>query len=287
LRIKPVGGPALMLVVGIGAGCIAHDELDAESAGDETIVETDGSDETDDDAGVETTAATCGDPNAYTPYATTELPTGDVTALPWRGKTSSYPSGLEAFDVYATGTSIECGSTKATRTYLDVTSGCLTALELSSGAYHRAQVTLTDSAAFRALALGYSNGALVKWTGQRSEYRFYYTGATGTGANPGFKVFARYRSEDDLYVASWRLDGVVQIQKKQCGVYTILARTTQPAPTTRAWHRIRFDANGNKLALYLDDRLALSAEDNSFSWGTSGIRIDGVSGVYLDDWRVF
>jgi hypothetical protein len=256
-----------MLVGGICAGCIV--------------------DEDEDEDAVTELAATCGVPGAYTPYETTLLPSGDAATLPWRGKTSSYPNGREAFDIYASGTSIECASTKHRRAHLDVTAGCLTAVTLSNGAYHRGLVTLTNSAAFRALALGYSNGELVKWTAQRGEYRFHYSGATGTGANPGFKIFARYRTENDLYVASWRFDGVVQIQKKRCGTYTTLARTTHPAPATRAWHRLRFEAVGAKLALYLDDRLVLAAEDRSFSWGTSGIRIDGASGVYLDDWRVY
>jgi hypothetical protein len=263
--MKPVWGPALMLVVGMSAGCIADD----------------------DESGIDAPFS-CGDPDAYTPYETTVLPSGDTTALPWRGETASYPNGREAFDVYSTSSMIECGSTKDKRSYLDVTAGCLTGVTMGDGAYHRAQVSLTDTAAFRALALGYSNGERVKWTGQRGEYRFYYTGATGDGANPGFKVFTRYRTEDDLYVASWRLDGVVQIQKKQCGEYTAIARLEdQPIPSVHTWHRIRFDAIGSKLSLYLDDELALTADDPAFSWGTVGIRIDGVTGTYLDDWRVF
>jgi hypothetical protein len=261
LQNKPAWAPALMLVAGVGAGCVIDDE---------------------------DTPFTCGDPDAYTPYETTLLPSGDTAALPWRGDTASYPNGREAFDVYSSGTAIECGSTKDRRSHLDVTSGCLTAVAMSDGAYHRAQVSLTDNAAFRALAIGHASGERVKWTDQRGEYRFYYSGETGDGANPGFKVFARYRTEDDLYVASWRFDGVVTIQKKQCGEYTSLARLEgQPVPSLATWHRIRFDAIGTTLSLYLDDKLALTAEDSAFGWGTVGIRIDGTTGTYLDDWRVY
>lgn len=259
--MKPVSGPALALVASLSAGCLSDDE---------------------------SRGTTCGDPDAYSPYETTLLPSGDVVALPWRGETGAYPNGREAFDVYGATSSIECGSTKDKRSHLDVTAGCLTAVALGDGAYHRAQVTLTETAAFRALALGHSGGERVKWTGQRGEYRFYYTGTTGDGANPGFKVFARYRTEDALYVASWRFDGVVQIQKKQCGEYTALARLEgQPVPSTHTWHRIRFDAIGTTPSLYLDDRLTLTTEDSSVSWGTMGIRIDGATGTHLDDWRVF
>src|SRR5688500_14956789 len=149
LQTMPVWGPALVLVVGIGAGCVIDDE---ESDVDNPI--------------------TCGDPGAYTPYDTTALPSGDATALPWRGETASYPNGREAFDVYSASTSIECGSTKDRRSHLDVTAGCLTAVAMGDGAYHRAQVSLTDTAAFRALAIGHANGERIKWTGQRGEYRF-------------------------------------------------------------------------------------------------------------------
>lgn len=252
--------PLLTLLASIGAsGCLIDDEPD-----------------------------TCGDPDAYTPYDTTLLPKGTVAELPWRGEGSSYPDGRETFDVYRAPSPIECGSTRDHRSHLDVTAGCLTAVAISNGLYQRGLVSLTDSGAFRALALGYADGQRVRWTAQRGEYRFHYSGPSATGVNPGFKVFARYRTEDDLYVASWRLDGVVQIQKKQCGTYTTLARRTrQPPPTTGTWHRIRFDAMGTQLALYLDGELALTAEDDTFAWGTVGIRIDGVANTYLDDWRVF
>jgi hypothetical protein len=265
LRTKPAWGPALMLVLaGNGAGCLDDN--------DESIADA---------------AATCGAADAYSPYRSTWYPSGSVTALPWHGARSSYPNGRETFDTYAASSTIECSNDKDKRTYLDVTAGCLTAAWMGDGSYHRARVELTDTGAFRSLALGHWDGDLVKWTDQHSEYRFYYSGESA-GANPGFKVFARYRTEDDLYVASWRFDGVVQIQRKHCGEYTALARLEgMPPPTTHAWHRIRFDAVGDKLSLYLDDQFVLGAESATFSWGTVGIRIDGTTETYLDDWRVF
>jgi len=127
----------------------------------------------------------------------------------------------------------------------------------------------------------------VKWTDQRIEYRFSYASQTSTVGNPGFKAFARYRTEDDLYVASWRIDGVVQIQKKQCGVYTTLAVLPNfGAPSKNAWHTIRFDVVGIHLVLALDGNQVLAVDNSAFSWGTTGIRIDSASGAYLDDWHV-
>ncbi|HEY5948614.1 MAG TPA: hypothetical protein VIV40_24145 [Kofleriaceae bacterium] len=262
---KPVWVPALLLVIELaGAGCLD----DADNGADAN--------------------AMCDAPDAYTPYPDRGYASGDVIALPWRGDSSAYPNGREGFDVYAAESTIECGSNKGKRSHLDVTAGCLKAAATADGYKHRAYVELTDEThAFRALALGHVNGELVKWFDQRTEYRFYYSGETD-GAFPGFKVFARYRTEDDLYVASWRMDGVVQIQKKQCGEYTALARLEgQELPSRRAWHEVRFEAIGTNLAFYIDDKLAISADDATFSWGTVGIRIDGMTGTYLDDWRVF
>ena len=267
LFAKPVWGPALMLAVaGVGAGCVADDA--------------------DDDELVVAAAATCGAADAYTPYGDMDSTSGNVAALPWRGVNESYPNGRETFERYADGALIECASSKAKVSHFEVTAGCLRGIVLGGGAYRRAHVEPTADGAFRAVALSFSSGDVIKWTDQRIEYRFYFSDATD-GVLPGFKAFVRYRSEDDLYVASWRLDGIVSIQKKHCGEYTLLAKTQVTAPTPRAWHRMRFDAIGTKLALYLDDRYVLSAESGTFSWGTVGIRIDGTTGTYLDDWRVF
>jgi hypothetical protein len=264
LLSKPVWGPALVLA--LAGGCV-DDEVEDDSVG---------------------RTALCGAADAYTPYPGGAYLSGTVAELPWRGESSAYPDGVEKFEHYATDSTIECANDKDKRSHLDVTAGCMTAIALSNGVYRRARVELTDEGhAFRALALGHANGELVKWTDQRSEYRFYYGGTT-TAVLPGFKIFARYRSEDDLYVASWRVDGVVQIQRKQCGEYTTLARRTgMEMPSLRAWHRIRFDAIGETLALYLDDKPVLATQSNTFRWGTVGIRIDGATGAYLDDWRVF
>lgn len=246
-------------------GCVAGE--------DETAIETD-----------ELTCATSS--STYTPYSGSS-PTGTVAEFPWRGATSSYPSGNEDVRAYTLPTTIECSSGKSRRSHLDVTAGCLTAVAI--GDYSRARISSTTSGAFRAVALGYTDGMdePLKWTDQSVEYRFYYLGKSGSGSTPGFKAFVRYRTEDDLYVASWRLDGYIDIKKKQCGSYRTLAQIKRTAPRTGEWHRIRFDAIGDSLALYLDGERVLTARDSTFSWGTAGIRTDAMTGAYLDDWRVF
>jgi hypothetical protein len=239
----------------------------------------------DEEAGSASQAATACtlDPASYTPYALDgTYPSGAVAELPW------VEGNVETFEEYPAPATVECANDKARRTQLDVTAGCLETRAMGAGAYTRAIVRATADGAFRAVALGHgADPALAdKWTDQSIEYRFHYKAATGTENRPGFKAFVRYRSEDDLYVASWRLDGVVQIQEKRCGAYTALAVAHREPPSPGVWHRLRFDAIGTELALYLDDALVLTATSATFSWGTAGIRIDGADGAYLDDWVV-
>lgn len=241
-----------------------------------------------------------GDPNAvgcpayaadvYTPFSGSgPFPNGTVKELPWRGPTATYPDGVENFRGYAPPVNVECGGTRSRRSYLDVTAGCLDAVASSTGTAGR--ITGTSDGYYRSFALAFAPGDAthpVQWTDQGIEYRFFYTKQTGNVSNPGFKAFARYVTEYDLYVASWRMDGVVQIQKKQCGEYTILKRDDHyGAPRTNTWHTIRFTAVGRDLRLYLDGTLAMTVADDTFVSGTAGIRIDSADGALIDDWRVF
>lgn len=230
-------------------------------------------------------------PDTYSPYAARgKYPTGTVADLPWRGPASAYPDGDENFTNYGTAmpVMIECSDHKDAVPYLDVTDGCLGATAV--GTYIRGQIHATPDNYFRTVALGYAPGEPdlpLKWTDQAVEYRFYYSAQVGTNGNPGFKAFARYRTEDDLYVASWRTDGYAQIQRKQCGAYTeLVIDPSFGAPSPNAWHTIRFSAAGDTLSLELDGKLAVSTTDRAFSWGTAGIRIDAMDGAYVDDWKV-
>lgn len=67
----------------------------------------------------------------------------------------------------------------------------------------------------------------------------------------------------------------MQIKRKLDGSYTTLAEVRKSRPTTGAWHRLRFDAIGNRLDVYIDGTKVLTATDGTFSWGTAGIRTDG------------
>jgi hypothetical protein len=229
--------------------------------------------------------------DVYTPFPNYgPVSTGTVSAYPWRGPTS-YPETVEDFRAYGPTlpAQVECGNARGARTYLDVTVGCLKAVSFDGD--KRGQIeAAANGEIYRSFALPYdtTNQRPVAWGDQGVEYRFNYDNWTGTENNPGFKAFVRYMTEYDLYVASWRRDGVVQIQKKQCGTYTILNRIANyGAPAPGVWHTIRFEIVGSDMRLYLDGRLAITASDNSIKNGTAGIRTDATGGAYIDDWKVY
>jgi hypothetical protein len=296
---RPLGWPPsiVALVAIISAGCAVDDKdaiggdvgeevMPPSSDGDSTTDEptTDNDNEDGGDDSVPPPPVVCNDPSAYTPYTTAVHPTGKVSAMPWHGAATTYPASLEDFRGYSP-SMVECSNNKSTRSHLDVTAGCLNAVADTHG-----QIVSTSAGAFRAVVLGYTDADAahaIRWTDQSIEYGFFYTATSGDGVLPGFKAFARYNTEEDLYVASWRMDGVVQIQRKQCGVYTPLKiLKTFGAPTPGTWHRMKFSAIGNTLELYLDGVKVITVTDSAFASGTMGIRTDALTGALIDDWRV-
>jgi len=226
--------------------------------------------------------------DVYTPFESASAVTGSVATLPWRGESSSYPGAVEDFRGYTTPASVECSNSKSTRDYVDVTSGCLDATMFDGDKVGK--IHGTSDGYYRSFALPHdpTTHQQVAWGDQGVEYRFNYSAWTNDVSGPGFKAFVRYLTEYDLYVASWREDGVVQIQKKQCGEYTVLERDPNYGPPSRnSWHTISFEIVGDELRLYLDGTLAISTSDDSIPYGTAGIRIDSAEGAYIDDWRVY
>ena len=221
----------------------------------------------------------------YSPF-TGSSTTGSAGTYSWHGHATTYPAGMEDIRGYTLPSTIECSSNKSARSHLDVTSGCLKAVAI--GSYSRGQIEESSSGAFRVVALPFAGSEAnpMKWTDQKNEFRFYYAATSGIGVDPGVKAFVRYRDEYDLYVASWRMDGKVNIKRKQNGTYRTLAEVNMAKPSAGAWHRMQFHATGSKLELYLDGTKVLSATDTAFSWGTSGIRTDAMNGAYLDEWTI-
>ena len=288
---RPTGWPPLIaLVCAFAVGCVDSVEtVEPVDGGDDDVVLPPTTDDPTNESETDDTQppppVVCNDPSTYTPYSMETHPTGTVTAMPWRGAGTTYPASNEDFRDYTMPAMVECSNNKGTRSHLDVTAGCLNAITGTRG-----QIVSTDGGAFRTLALGYTQADpahAIRWTDQSIEYSFFYTATSGAGVLPGFKAFARYNTEDDLYVASWRTDGVAQIQKKQCGVYTALkVLKTFGAPAPNTWHRMRLDAIGNTLELYLDGVKVITVTDNAFASGTMGIRTDAMTGALIDDWRV-
>ncbi|WP_232298464.1 pectate lyase [Leptospira licerasiae] len=211
-------------------------------------------------------------------------PSGSSEVYPWLT-----PEGgsLEGFESYIDGSVIESSSNKSAQSHIEVTSGTLMSKYVSNGVYKRAK---TEDYNFRMLLQGLNNGLRVKWTDQALEARFYIDSWQASSDSwQGIHLFTRYRTENDLYVASLRSDGTVYFKKKLCGTYTTLASGilkdqagNQKFFQTKQWYKLALIATGNHLDFYVDNVLQLSVTDGTFSWGTSGIRTD-YANVYLDD----
>jgi len=223
-------------------------------------------------------------PSTYDFYPGTGYPSGSVARYPWQT-----PAGMdfEGFETYANGSVIEHSTNKALQSHLEVTSGTLTSQYVGAATYRRAK---TETFNFRMLIQGVSRGKRVKWTHQAIEARFYVE-AWHSSDNPwqGVHLFSRYRTENDLYVASLRRDGSTLIQRKLCGKYTRLdtgrlkdaSGATRPF-NARQWYRFTFSAVGNQLKFFVNNVEQLAVTDGTFSWGTMGIRTD-YANVYFDD----
>ncbi len=194
------------------------------------------------------------------------------TSLPWKG---------EDFESYSDGELIETSSNKSLQSHLDVTSGSLYANYV--GNYRRGWTTTYN---FRVLAVGLSGGKRIRWTNMTASYRGYLWQWHPTASTTnGLHLFARYQTENDLYVASLRFDGLVTIKKKHCGNYTTLASKTYGKPALKTWYTLEFSTIGTTLTFKLNGQVVLTAKDDTFSWGTTGIRTD-YADVYFDDWQL-
>ncbi|HYO65225.1 MAG TPA: hypothetical protein VEU33_04020 [Archangium sp.] len=194
---------------------------------------------------------------------------------------SSCPWAGERFEDYAEGSLVECSNEPSHRAHLEVTSGCL--FSKDAGAWRRGWTSTHD---FQALSRLYVDGKKVGWKTAAPSYRAHIQDwQEGAPEWAGLHVFARYQTENDLYVASYRKDGLVTIRKKLGGVYTTLAQKMLGAPATRTWHTVKLSVSGDTLQYFVDGALQLTAHDTRLTWGTTGLRTDYMD-VYLDDWKL-
>jgi len=154
--------------------------------------------------------------------------------------------------------------------------------------YNGARTGFTDTFNFRMLCNPLDNKSqkLVRYTDTRTSYfgsvLKWHDGAPNWS---GLHMFARYQTEENMYVASWRIDGNVTIKKKINGKYSTLAASKIGSPKIGSEHLMIFEAEGPLLSYYIDGNLIVQAEDKDLSWGTNGIRTD-YSDNYIDYYKI-
>src|SRR5262245_27733706 len=84
------------------------------------------------------------DSSVYSPFSGSSS-SGTVSTYPWHGYRTTYPAGDENWRTYGLPTSVECSSTKTKVSHLDVTAGCLTAVDV--GGYSRGKISTTSDGA--------------------------------------------------------------------------------------------------------------------------------------------
>lgn len=202
-----------------------------------------------------------------------------------KGNSSTYGWPGDDFESYAHDEIVESRTNQSRRSHLDVTSGTLRARHLNGSRLWKRG--WTDTYNFRVLSRATSGGKLVRLTDVDPAVRVHISNWDTSGPQwSGAHIFARYQTENDLYVASLRKDGKVYIKLKHCDAYTTLAGAdfSQGPVQTGTWYDLRFEVVGQRLRFYVDGHLELEAFDDTLSWGTTGVRTDYAT-MYLDDWK--
>jgi len=213
----------------------------------------------------------------YDPYPSlhTGYPLYHVADIP-----TAWPN--ENFDGY--GHNALIASSSSNISHIDVTSGHLYSKHLNgSQVWKRGWV---QSTVFRMLAKGLHNGGRVRWKDGTQTVRVYFDAIHSNAPHfAGAHLFARYQTENDLYVASLRHDGQVMIKKKHCETYTTLAVApfSQGEVELNRWYELSFAVHGSELIFSVDGYEELTTTDSTLSWGSMGIRLD-YTDTYLDDW---
>ena len=219
------------------------------------------------------------DSSVYDPYP------GDHSLYPLFDASSAASSwNGEDFEAYSHNSTI--ASANGGASHIDVTSGTLKSKHLNGSQVWKRGWTETHN--FRMLADAQYNQKKLRYTEGTQEIRVYFDRVHPQAAHyTGAHLFARYQTEYDLYVASLRLDGQVMIKKKHCGSYHTLASApfSQGNVNLDTWYTLEFSTQGNTLSFFVDGMEELSVMDDTFSWGSMGVRID-YTDTYMDDWYI-
>jgi|GEM_PF-2297423 len=252
---------------------------------------------------------------------------------PYLERAASPAEWTETFNEYADNETVECASGKSLRSHLDVTSQCLRKKTISDGStgysasVEHALLDLPLGEEYRKIrALAFSldpqGGNRVLWTNQEHRLRLYLSSLDKkeplkdctledpeeaeecVSGNQGMSMFARYRTENDHYVASLKTDGYMFIKQKFCNKYIPLEEGWFENPvSTRNWYNLVFRAEdvkhpetgapGVKLTFtvtrpsdgYRKTLTKTHYGSSRFPNGTGGFRTDYIRG-YVEDWRV-
>ena len=202
--------------------------------------------------------------SVYNPYP------GDPNRYP-KGSPLEYPYPSQYFSNYSVGEIIATSRNKNDNDPMIATSGTLVCQE-----YQGKKMAFTDTHNFRLLYNGMdTNGVRVGWTDSISNVMFIpVANQPDKPTWAGMHLFARYRTSDDLYVASYRFDGQVTIKKKINGKYTTLGQEFIGVPELGESYRLQFTCKGDRLSFFVNGSRKLSSNDSSLTWGMSGIRMD-------------
>lgn len=198
-----------------------------------------------------------------------------------KGTPQEYPFPSQYFSEYNDGQIIGQSSSKDPDADLIVTSG-----ELYCDSFEGKKQAFTNTYNFRVLLNGMVNNTRVGWTNS-----IVNTFITPVAKQPNIKswagmhLFTRYRTSDDLYVASYRFDGNVTIKKKIAGVYTTLAQASLSAPVLGTKYQLQFTAKGSNLSFFVDGKKVLTVDDYDLDWGTAGVRLD-YTDCYIESLRM-
>ncbi|MCB1033954.1 MAG: DUF1080 domain-containing protein, partial [Acidobacteria bacterium] len=144
-----------------------------------------------------------------------------------------------------------------------------------SGGYLRQTSNIYNSTGLRATHLLWPGGFELQ--DYRLGFRLQSTDDDSLG------VLFRYQDVDHYYFFVWsRQNPRQQLLRMEDGVVTVLDSTTTPY-TQNTWYAVDIEAEGPRLAVWVDGMKVLEAEDSSYAAGTFALFSAANAGSYFDD----
>ncbi|MBL8268843.1 hypothetical protein [Steroidobacter sp.] len=122
-----------------------------------------------------------------------------------------------------------------------------------------------------------STRSSVDWTNQSIEA--YIKPTAVSGADRWFGLFVRQSDANNYYYATVRTSNVVQIKKIVNGAFITLASAPLTVSLSRTY-KVRMEAVGTWLRVYVDGNLVAQARDSSLTHGLAGLRTYRVAADY-------